>query len=68
MWKKQKEEIVTKLLLLLYELVNKKYDISNSDLLKMFYRHWCSRHQAYNIEVQGKEQVKQNKKRVAKNT
>jgi hypothetical protein len=52
----------------LYNLVNKKYDVSNSDLLDMLYRRWRSRHRVKNIETQGQEQVKKNKRRVAKNT
>jgi hypothetical protein len=39
-------------------LVNKKYDVSNNDLLKMLYACWYSRHRIYNIESQGEEQVK----------
>jgi hypothetical protein len=52
----------------LYNLVNKKYDVSNSDLLDMLYGRWRSRHRVKNIETQGQEQVKKNKRRVAKNT
>ncbi|GET67284.1 hypothetical protein GLOIN_2v1488788 [Rhizophagus irregularis DAOM 181602=DAOM 197198] len=40
----QKDNIVTKLLPPLYKLVNKKYKVSNSDLLKMLYGRWRSRH------------------------
>jgi hypothetical protein len=57
-----------KLLPPLYNLVNKKYDVSNSDLLDMLYGRWRSRHRVKNIETQGQEQVKKNKRRVAKNT
>jgi hypothetical protein len=52
----------------LYNLVNKKYDVSNSDLLDMLYGRWRSRHRVKNIETQGQEQVKKNKRRVVKNT
>lgn len=67
-WVEQKEDIITKLLPPLYKLVNKKYNISNNDLLKMLYRRWRSRHRVYNIEIQGEEKIKQNKRRAAKNT
>jgi hypothetical protein len=51
-------------------LVNKKYKnkFSNVDLLKMLYGRWRSRHRVNNIEIQGDDQVKKNKRRVAKNT
>jgi len=52
----------------LYKLVNKKYDASNQDILNMLYGRWRSRHRVKNIESQGQEQVKNNKRRVAKNT
>ena len=56
-----------KLLPSLYKLVNKKYDVTNSDLLRMLYGRWQSRHRVKNIESQGEEKVKYNKRRVAKN-
>jgi hypothetical protein len=34
----------------------------------MLYGRWRSRHRVNNIELQGEEQVKQNKRRAAKNT
>ncbi|PKK68489.1 hypothetical protein RhiirC2_782218 [Rhizophagus irregularis] len=37
MWLEQKETIIIKLLPPLYKLVNKKYNVSNSDILKMLY-------------------------------
>jgi hypothetical protein len=52
----------------LYKLVNKKYNVSNEDLLKMLYGRWRSRHRKINIEIQGEEAKKKNKRRVAKNT
>lgn len=64
----QKNDIITKLLPPLYKLVNKKYDVSNQDILNMLYGRWRSRHRVKNIESQGQEQVKTNKRRVAKNT
>ena len=57
-WNEQKDNIITKLIPSLYKLVNKKYDVSNNDLLKMLYARWRSRHRIYNIESQGEEQVK----------
>ena len=57
-----------KLLPPLYKLVNKRYKVSNNDLLKMLYGRWRSRHRINNIETQGEERVKQNKRRVVKNT
>jgi hypothetical protein len=69
-WSDQKNDIITKLLPPLYKLVNKKYKnkFSNVDLLKMLYGRWRSRHRVNNIEIQGDDQVKKNKRRVAKNT
>ena len=57
-----------KLLPPLYKLVNKKYNVTNRDLLRMLYGRWRSRHRVKNIESQGEEKVKYNKRRVAKNT
>jgi hypothetical protein len=51
----------------LYKLVNKKYDVTNVELLSMLYGRWRSRHRVKNIESQGEKQVKYNKRRVAKN-
>jgi hypothetical protein len=67
-WVEQREEIMTKLLPPLYKLVNSKYNVTNNELLKMLYMRWRSRHRIYNIELQGEEQVKKNKRRVNKNT
>lgn len=67
-WIEQKEEIITKLLPPLYKLVNSKYNVTNSELLKMMYMRWRSRHRISNIELQGEEKVKRNKRRVKKNT
>ena len=66
-WAEQKNDIITKLLPSLYKLVNKRYSVSNKDLLKMLYGRWRSRHCVKNIEKQGAEKVKENKRRVAKN-
>ena len=60
-------KIVTKLLPPLYKLINKKYDVTNNKLLSMLYGRWRSRHRVKNIESQGENQVKYNKRRVAKN-
>lgn len=67
-WAEQKEKIITKLLPPLYKLVNRKYDVTNKELLNMLYMRWRSRHRINNIELQGEEQVKNNKRRVKKNT
>ena len=67
-WAEQKDQIITKLIPSLYKLVNKKYNVSNNDLLKMLYARWRSRHRIHNIEIQGEEQVKRNKRRASKNT
>lgn len=64
----QKEEIITKLLPPLYKLINKKYSVTNNELLKMLYKRWRSRHRVNNIKLQGEEQVKKNKRRVKKNS
>jgi len=67
-WAEQKEDIITKLISPLYKLVNKKYDVTNGKLLSMLYGRWRSRHRLKNIENQGEKQLKNNKRRVAKNT
>lgn len=67
-WAEQKEEIITKLLPSLYKLVNKKYSVTNSELLKMLYGRWRSRHRVSNIEIQGEDKVKKNKRRAKKNS
>ncbi|GET61534.1 hypothetical protein GLOIN_2v1488788 [Rhizophagus irregularis DAOM 181602=DAOM 197198] len=67
-WAEQKDNIVTKLLPPLYKLVNKKYKVSNSDLLKMLYGRWRSHHRVSNIRKQGKAQIKRNKRRAMKNS
>jgi hypothetical protein len=66
-WAKQKECIITKLLPPSYKLVNKKYNVSNSDLLKMLYGHWHLCHHIHNIKMQGEEKTNQNNRRVKKN-
>jgi len=69
-WSDQKNDIITKLLPPLYKLVNKKYKnkVTNANLLDMLYSRWRSRHWVNNIEIQGDDHIKQNKRRVAKNT
>ena len=69
-WSDQKNDIITKLLPPLYKLVNKKYKnkVTNANLLDMLYGRWRSCHWVNNIEIQGDDQIKQNKRRVAKNT
>ena len=67
-WAEQKDDVVTKLLPPLYKLVNKKYNVSNSNLLRMLYGRWRSRHRVSNIEKQGEEKIKQNKRRTNKNS
>lgn len=67
-WAEQKNDIITKLLPPLYKLINKKYSVTNIVLLKMLYRRWRSRHRKNNIEAQGEEKMKHNRRRVAKNT
>ena len=67
-WAEQKEEIVTKLLPPLYKIVEKKYNITNSKLLKMLYGRWRSRHRVNNIRKQGDERIKQDKRRSGKNS
>ena len=67
-WAEQKDDVVTKLLPPLYKLVNKKYNVSNSNLLRMLYGRWRSRHCVSNIEKQGEEKIKQNKRRTNKNS
>ena len=67
-WVEQKENIVTKLLPPLYKIVNKKYNATNSQLLKMLYGQWRSRHRVSNIKNQGEERVKKDKRRAKKNS
>jgi hypothetical protein len=69
-WSDQKNDIITKLLPPLYKLINQKYKnkVSNANLLDMLYGRWRSRYRVNNIGIQGDDQVKQNKRRVSKNT
>ena len=67
-WAEQKENIVTKLLPPLYKLVNRKYSVTNSKLLRMLYGRWRSRHRVNNVKNQGEERMKQNKRRAKKNS
>jgi hypothetical protein len=67
-WAEQKENVISKLLPPLYKLVNKKYNVSNSDLLKMLHGRWRSRHRIHNIKMQGEERTKRDKRRAKKNT
>jgi len=67
-WAEQKENVVTKLLPPLYKLVNKKYNITNGELLKILYGRWRSRHRVSNIKNQGEERIKQDKRRAKKNS
>ncbi|GET66737.1 hypothetical protein GLOIN_2v1485488 [Rhizophagus irregularis DAOM 181602=DAOM 197198] len=67
-WLEQKENIITKLLPPLYKLVNKKYNVSNSDILKMLHGRWCSRHRVSNIKKQRDDKVKMDRRRLKKNS
>ncbi|GBC36290.2 hypothetical protein GLOIN_2v1485488 [Rhizophagus irregularis DAOM 181602=DAOM 197198] len=67
-WLEQKENIITKLLPPLYKLVNKKYNVSNSDILKMLHGRWRSRHCVSNIKKQGDDKVKMDRRRLKKNS
>ena len=67
-WVEQREDIISKLLPPLYKLVNKKYNVTNNNILKMLYGRWRSRHRVNNIEMQGEDKVKYEKRRVKKNT
>ncbi|GET54386.1 hypothetical protein GLOIN_2v1847224 [Rhizophagus irregularis DAOM 181602=DAOM 197198] len=57
----QKDNIVTKLLPPLYKLVNKKYKVSNSDLLKMLYGRWRSHHRKKKRRTNAANYLIQNK-------
>ncbi|RIB24235.1 hypothetical protein C2G38_2032060 [Gigaspora rosea] len=48
--------------------VNKKYNVSQQELLKMLYGRWRARHREFNIRKQGDEQVERNRRRKAKNS
>ncbi|CAB5351787.1 unnamed protein product [Rhizophagus irregularis] len=67
-WLEQKENIITKLLPPLYKLVNKKYNVSNSDILKMLHGRWRSRHHVSNIKKQEDDKVKMDRRRLKKNS
>ncbi|CAB4476588.1 unnamed protein product [Rhizophagus irregularis] len=67
-WLEQKENIITKLLPPLYKLVNKKYNVSNSDILKMLHGRWHSRHHVSNIKKQGDDKMKMDRRRLKKNS
>ncbi|PKY33084.1 hypothetical protein RhiirB3_451730 [Rhizophagus irregularis] len=67
-WAEQKDNIVTKLLPALHKLVDKRYKVTNKELLDMLYGRWRSRHREYNIRIQGEEKIKSNKRRTAKNS
>jgi hypothetical protein len=67
-WMEQKDQVIAKLIPPLAKLVNKKYNVSNGNLLKMLYSRWRSRHRVYNIKIQGEDQIKKNKRRTAKNS
>jgi hypothetical protein len=59
---------MTKLLPPLYKLINKKYSVSNTDILKMLYGRWRSRHRVIKVKTRGDEQIKKEKRRMKKNT
>ncbi|POG76679.1 hypothetical protein GLOIN_2v1474511 [Rhizophagus irregularis DAOM 181602=DAOM 197198] len=67
-WAEQKNNIVTKLLPALRKLVDKRYKVTNKELLDMLYGRWRSRHREYNIRIQGEEKIKSNKRRTTKNS
>ncbi|EXX62675.1 hypothetical protein RirG_159550 [Rhizophagus irregularis DAOM 197198w] len=67
-WAEQKDNIVTKLLPALHKLVDKRYKVTNKELLDMLYRRWRSCHREYNIRIQGEEKIKSNKRRTTKNS
>ncbi|CAB4489488.1 unnamed protein product [Rhizophagus irregularis] len=67
-WLETKENIITKLLPPLYKLVNKKYNVSNSDILKMLHGRWRSRHRVSNIKKQKDDKVKMDRRRLKKNS
>ncbi|CAB4417095.1 unnamed protein product [Rhizophagus irregularis] len=67
-WAEQKDNIVTKLLPALRKLVDKRYKVTNKELLDMLYERWHSRNREYNIRIQGEEKIKSNKRRIAKNS
>src|SRR6266542_5226852 len=43
-------------------------NVTNNDILKMLYGRWHSCHRVNNIELQGEDKVKNEKRRVKKNT
>ena len=67
-WAEQRQDIIEKLLPPLFKIINKRYNVSNSVLLKMLYGRWRSRHRVNNIKAQGDEKIKQEKRRAKKNT
>ncbi|KAF0419878.1 hypothetical protein F8M41_007124 [Gigaspora margarita] len=67
-WADQKNDIIIKLLSALCNKVDKKYNISQQELLKMLHRRWHARHREFNIRKQDNKQVERNKRRKAKNS
>jgi hypothetical protein len=67
-WADQKDEVVTKLLPPLHKIMNKKYDVSRSELLQMLHARWRSRHRVNNIKMKGDDRIKQEKRRAKKNS
>ncbi|CAG8496699.1 4633_t:CDS:2, partial [Racocetra fulgida] len=67
-WVDQKSAIMTQLLPALCKKVDKKYNVSQQELLKMLYGRWRARHHEYNIKKQGDEQYEKNRRRKAKNS
>ncbi|CAB4491856.1 unnamed protein product [Rhizophagus irregularis] len=55
----------------IYEIdsdLNKKYNVSNSDILKMLHGRWRSRHCVSNIKKQGDDKMKMDRRRFKKNS
>ncbi|CAB4473726.1 unnamed protein product [Rhizophagus irregularis] len=55
----------------IYEIdsdLNKKYNVSNSDILKMLHERWRSRHHVSNIKKQGDDKMKMDRRRLKKNS
>ncbi|RHZ77334.1 hypothetical protein Glove_181g29 [Diversispora epigaea] len=65
-WVEQRDFIITKLLPCLSKIMNKKYTVSDTDLLEMIHTRWETRHQIHRTIVKGNRKIEL--RRLRKNT
>lgn len=65
-WVEQRDFIITKLLPRLSKILNKKYTVSDTDLLEMIHVRWETRHRVHRTIVKGNR--KKELRRMKKNT